>query len=107
MCSVQDRYKPTLLAWNNYSWLIFFQVINPNDGFFRALQDFAATECGVDYSVDENRRDTELFQYNAYQLVAQLDFTGVTLDEAVVALERKNGDINSAASSILSKFERA
>ena len=84
----------------------FLKVINPNDGFFRVLQDFSESSCGVDYSVDPGRREEEQSIYNAYQLATQLAFTGVTVEAAVSALERRNGDIQSAAGYILSKYER-
>ena len=81
-------------------------MINPNDGFFQVLQDFAESACGMDYSADPGRRERELSAYSAYQLAAQLAFTGVTVQAAASALERKHGDIQSAAVYILSKFER-
>jgi predicted protein tyrosine phosphatase len=91
-------------------------VINPNDGFFRALQDYAEIECLVDYTSslsgeeegDEcDKREREISLYNAYQLISQLSFTGVTLEQATCCLERYNGDICMAANSILSQFEKA
>ena len=56
--------------------------------------------------MEPDRRDREMNQYNAYQLVSQLAFTGVTIDHAVAALEHRNGDIQGAASYILSAYER-
>lgn len=82
-------------------------VINPNDGFFRVLQDFSQEQCGADYSHDEERRERERAQYNAYQLVAQLSFTGVTLESAQQCLDRYGGDLCMAANSILTKFEKS
>jgi protein-tyrosine phosphatase len=83
-------------------------VINPNDGFFRALQDYAAAECGVDYDSGNGQcRETDLLLYNAYQLTAQLAFTGVTVDVAMRALDAQDGDLSAAAGRILSRFEHA
>lgn len=99
-------------------------VINPNDGFFRALQHFGEHHCGIDYAeegedarVDQDhgniessgdgvgRREREVAEYNGYQIMAQLAFTGVTLPEAQAALRRCGGDVSMAASRVLSRFE--
>lgn len=83
-------------------------VINPNDGFFYALQDYAVAECGVDYKSETNAsREMELFEYNAFQLTAQLAFTGVSLEEAKRILEFESGDLSAAAGRILSRFEHS
>lgn len=90
-------------------------VINPNDGFFRSLQKFAETECGIIYytnsdEVDkkndvEDLRAYELNLYNAYQLVAQLDFASVTLADAKRALQKYHGDVSASASYLLGGFK--
>ena len=81
-------------------------VINPNDGFFRALQSFGEIHCFVDYTTgDSDKREEETRLYNAYQIISQLAFTGVTLPEAQIALERCGGDVSMAANRVLSRFE--
>jgi protein-tyrosine phosphatase len=74
-------------------------VINPNDGFFRVLQHFAETSCGVVCTEVEKHAETQ--DYNAYQLVSQLAFAGVTLEQARTAMTNTNGDIQAAASTLL------
>jgi atypical dual specificity phosphatase len=100
-------------------------VINPNDGFFRALQHFGEHHCNISYSSDGDtrgdkdddkdddkdggnggRREREVALYNGFQIVAQLSFTGVTLEGARAALDRCGGDVAMAASSVLARFER-
>ena len=73
--------------------------INPNDGFFRVLQAYAVDECG--YAVDEAGRVKDTNEYNAYQLVAQLAFTNVTLSQAREALAATDGGVEAAASALL------
>lgn len=80
-------------------------MINPNDGFFRSLQHFAETYCHIDYSQDNPSREGEVRRYNAYQLVAQLAYTKVTLEKAMRLLDRYDGDVCMAANYCVTAFE--
>jgi predicted protein tyrosine phosphatase len=82
-------------------------VINPNDGFFRSLQHFNQSHCGAAYDDDGVQLKAELDEYNAFQLVSQLAFTGVSLDQARIALRACGGDITAAAGRILRNFENS
>ena len=74
-------------------------AINPNDGFFRVLQDYEMTHCGV--TKGEGGRDADTREYNAFQLVSQLAFAGLTLQQCRDALVAADGDVQFAASSLL------
>ncbi len=80
-------------------------AINPNDGFFRVLQEFSATELSLPQSKDDEavriRSEEETSEYYAFQLVSQLAFAGVTLDQARAALADSHGRIEVAASKLL------
>ena len=80
-------------------------VINPNDGFFRSLQNFSRSHCGVVYDDEGIKMKSELDEYNAFQIVSQLAFTGVSLDQARAALRACGGDITAAAGRVLRNFE--
>ena len=67
----------------------------------RCLQDFASNECG--HVSDEAARAEQTNSYNAYQLVAQLQFADVTLEHAREALAQADGKIEAAASALLEK----
>jgi len=75
--------------------------INPNDGFFRVLQDYAENECGQ--PADEVARAADRLEYDAYQLTSQLAFAAVTLEQARDALQEADGNIEHAASILLEK----
>lgn len=68
-------------------------VINPNDGFVEALRVYAR-----DLGRDDNFPKEV---YDAYQLVAQLRFKNVTLEQARLALQCANNDVGRAAASLL------
>eukprot|EP01063_Lacrimia_lanifica_P003024 TRINITY_DN11630_c0_g1_i1.p1 TRINITY_DN11630_c0_g1~~TRINITY_DN11630_c0_g1_i1.p1 ORF type:complete len:207 (+),score=44.44 TRINITY_DN11630_c0_g1_i1:143-763(+) len=74
--------------------------VNPNDGFFRVLQEYAATACG---QTRDARADTR--EYNARQLVAQLAFVGVSVEQARAAVARADGDVARAASALLNELD--
>ena len=91
--------------------------INPNDGFFEVLLDYAeelereraataaVTAAAAAATVEElaAERAESRETYHAYQLVAQLAFASVTLEEARVALKNVGGDLPLAASALLTE----
>ena len=74
--------------------------INPNDGFFRVLQNYAES---LGQPADDGSRAANRLEYDAYQLTSQLAFAAVTMDSARVALKEAEGKIESAASMLLEK----
>ena len=105
-------------------------VINPNNGFFRALLEYDRQLFGKhnpDHEVLDTLRERELasrsawsrwlssrtqaamylegciFEYNAFQLVAQLRFLNLNVDEVQEALTMHNGAVEAAATWLLNQ----
>ena len=77
--------------------------INPNDGFFRVLLDYAEELGEPTTTADERaaQRAVSLAEYSAYQLASQLAFASVTPEKARSALGRAGGNLEQAASALL------
>jgi predicted protein tyrosine phosphatase len=73
--------------------------INPNDGFFRALQQYECSTLGIEKDAAQRRADEQ--EYHAHQLASQLAFASVTLAHARRALYQARGDAAAAASELL------
>ena len=75
-------------------------IINPNDGFFRALQNYSEIECHKYKS--ESEKQVEKNEYNVYQLRTQLAFLNITSEQARDALIHRSYNVERAASDLLS-----
>ena len=77
--------------------------VNPNDGFFRALQQHEMTTLGRVKTATQQRADEQ--EYHAHQITSQLAWANVTLAQARRALRAAGGDAAAAASELLASVD--
>merc|ERR1712039_785713 len=73
--------------------------IKPNNGFFRALQDYEVDVCGV--SVSAEQRTEDVIAFNAHRIASQLQWAGVTFEQAQQVLVANYGDVEMTANNLL------
>jgi predicted protein tyrosine phosphatase len=80
--------------------------INPNDGFFSALQIYEMdAQNGLGREVTEEKQTENMHAYNAHQLATTLSFVGVTVEKAAAALKRCNQQMEEAAAELMQDAE--